>query len=92
MAKETKTPPEAKQPEKEPLLNKLPEAGARITPPQIPPLPVHKQGTRVSDIVIVLLILLGLALCGLSIWGIIAVVRMIVQAFQGALLLPALFV
>ncbi len=92
MEKQTKPSVEKKEKSQEPALEKLPEAKARITTPQIPPLPPHKQGTRVSDIVVVLLILLGLALCGLSIWGIIAIIKMIVHWAGGAMLTTALLI
>ncbi len=86
MEKQTKPSTEKAENPKEPVLEKLPEAKFKITMPQIPPLPPHKQGVRVSDIMVLVLILLGLAFCGLSIWGIIAIIKMIVNWVSTAMI------
>jgi hypothetical protein len=92
MEKQTKPSTEKTENPKELVLEKLPEAKARITPPQIPPLPQHKQGVRVSDIMVLVLILLGLAFCGLSIWGIIAIIKMIINWVSTAMIATILLV
>jgi len=58
-----------------------PQPPLKITPPEVPP-PGEPKKVRPSEIIIIILIILGCALCGLLIWGLVALIHQLPTWWQ----------
>lgn len=58
--------------EQKPAAAPVADGPSRITPPTVAPYEKKKKGMRASEVIIIIAIIFGIAICGLLIWGVIA--------------------